>query len=1293
MQQNLLPDHWLQNTLFDNSFLTKQRSTFTQDVAADVAWLKQRFDVAKFTKMTEAQLEEGFIRDVLSRLDWHLVPQQIYFEQGKQYKPDWSLVLNAPDVRTIIDTASPDSVQVLCESKRFTQALDTGKASKADNPHFQLLDYLTALRVRFGILTNGRFWRLYDTSRSSSSKCFLQIDLQGAMEAGDEELTQALQLFWHLFSRDVFQPPAVGVSTVVQQLADSEHFTLQVEENLQAVIYGANGEDSLFEIIGQAIAARNTKATMTEVYEHSLVLLFRLLFVVYFEDKNRSLLLSHPYYSRYSLSEIFRKLSIAKPSQFDGYLALKQLFQMIDEGAEDVDIPLFNGGLFDPNKAPMLRVGKLFDNKTLLSVLEKLLYKTQRGQTLFDVRRDYATISVTHLSRIYEGLLQFRFEKAAEAIWYVELKESGKTTMDDGYYDAYDYADLQKKASSANSKLTIKSAESVAKGQVYLKNSSNSRKTSASFYTPTSLSRPMVRSGIDHALEQAKKEGRSLWDLKILDNACGSGHFLVEALCYLAELALEQLAHDPHLQKQLAMEHAKIREQLDRLNLTHEPDDAQVLKRALLKRCIYGVDLNPFAVELARLSLWIDSFIFGTPLSFIEHHIQHGNALMGSRISEFKAFSKSTAQLFQENFEPEFAELSSVVTELGELQDTTAHDIEESKRIYHQEIEPRLNRLSRALSLHTMLDVLNAESRAMKTDIGRSAASRAASIASQTDLKDVLFGDSPNKDQRLLLAQVKAAEAEYNFFHYEVAFPEVFASDEVEHRGFDLIAGNPPWDKTKFTDAEFFSQFKSNYRTLSDEKKQELQQNFLSKPHIRSERDAQRRGVLIGNEYYKSRFPLNKGSGDGNLFRFFVEQNLGLLRKSAALCYVLPSALMFEEGSMVLRKHIFEHYQLKQFFAFENREQLFRDVDSRTKFAMMQIINLAPQVDAIADCAFYLSNPSELSDSARHIPYKISTHSVQRLSPEHMALMELRHTDDFTILDKCYTAFGPLNPDWIDFRRELDSSIDNEFYEKSNTQGSLPVYKGEMIWQFDADYAPAKGWISPAVYDERLQSKEMYRMAGDLGVPKADCSKFTKHVVFDRKFIRLAFRKIARDTDERTLVASLLPTEHAFEDSMYASIPKKYKPTHDGKVDHDVIPVQRLLFVLGLFNSLVMDWLIRNMVQINVNKTYVMRLPVPQPDEAELSSNPVYKEITHNALLLTLAQDWSSFTCLATQFGVKKTDLPATDKAKDLLRIRNDKLVCTLYGVTNAELQHMCGSFSGMAKKRPAYLAALLATD
>jgi hypothetical protein len=1283
--KDLFPSSWLINTLLDESFVANKRKELgLQAVPYELGeWLAANFDAGTLAKRSEAQLEEKFIGPLLAQLGWHAVTQQTITVQGKLAKPDWCLVLHKGQDEALIASKDHALITAICESKAWGKTLDTGKADRTHNPHHQLQDYLSTLRVRFGFLTNGRIWRVYDTDKVTAKKTYIQFDLEAicALEEGAEK-TEALALFGFFFGRNTYVPPAKAgqVSAIEQAIAASADFTLEVEENLKAVIYGYAGEDSLFETMGRAIHRANPKASMASVYENSVVLLFRLLFVVYFEDKNHELLARHPFYKRHSLGHIFDSLP-AKPGPqskwHDGVYALKQLFEMLDEGAEDIDIPLFNGGLFDPQRAPLLLQPKIFDNATLREVLEKLLYKTNRGTTLFDTRRDFKNMSVTHLGRIYEGLLEFRFEKAVESAVYLEYESAAtKGKAIEAYFDAYDTALIRKeKGFKALREISVK------KGDVYLKSASNSRKTSASYYTPASLSQPLVKAAVDQALASASQQGKALMDLKVLDNACGSGHFLVEALNYLTDLALDRLDTDADLQQLVATESAKIAEQLTFLNLDYEPEDAQILKRALLKRCIFGVDLNPFAVELARLSLWMDSFIFGTPLSFIEHHVQHGNALMGASVQEFinyNAVEVAQNDFFVENLSARFDELRTVMQELDAMRDTTAEEVEHSKKLWKTSIAPKLNLLSRALSFICTRRALLAE--------GNKASCEA--LSKTANLVNELFDES--KTKTAALRQVEAYAQKYHFFHYEVAFPEAFAG---ERKGFDIIVGNPPWDKTKFADTDFFPQYHSNYRSLKNSEKAAVQKRLLESPHIAT---AYQNALIFhdaANEYFKDKtvFPLNKGLGDGNLFRLFVERNLGLLNAGGCLNYVLPSALMFEEGSMGLRKHIFSQCELRFFHSFENNKGIFPDVHRSYKFAMMQVVNRLPCVETPpVDTAFYVLDAADLKHPETHVSYPLAT--VKALSPEQWALMELRDRADLPILQKCYSAFPALSPEWLNFRRELHMTDDKDLFIEQVAPGLLPLYEGKMIWQYSHVFETPQYWLDRTAFDHRLRSKELHRMAQDLGVPKSGVVQHTAGVRYDREFVRLGYREIARDTDERTLIFSLLPKDIGVGHKVTYNVPKRYVLDGTGAASIDVVSQLRLLFALAWFNSVPADWLARFMIQISVSQTYLYRLPVPQPSDTEILANTDYTTLAKNALLLTLAASWDDFAELAPLFNVQKHDVPATAKAMDTLRAENDKIVARLYGMDDSEFAHLLKSFKGLATKRPEYLALLHAT-
>lgn len=307
MTQDFFPQHWLSNTLLDDGFIAQKAGELAvqppacADGLAD--WLTANFNPAALAARNEAQLEEKFIAPLLARLGWSKAYQVGLTVQGKFAKPDYCLLLEAAQENALIASKDQALITAICKSKAWGKTLDTGKADRKENPHHQLQDYLSTLRVRFGFLTNGRLWRVYDTDKITAKKTFIEFDLEKICALAAEEKLRALALFAFFFGQATYVCPTEnGAPSPIQQaIAASADFTLAVEENLKAVIYGYAGEDSLFEIMGRAIHQASPQATLASVYENSVVLLFRLLFVVYFEDKNQALLARHPFYQRYSL--------------------------------------------------------------------------------------------------------------------------------------------------------------------------------------------------------------------------------------------------------------------------------------------------------------------------------------------------------------------------------------------------------------------------------------------------------------------------------------------------------------------------------------------------------------------------------------------------------------------------------------------------------------------------------------------------------------------------------------------------------------------------------------------------------------------------------------------------------------------------------------------------------------------------------------------------------------------------------------------------------------------------------
>ncbi|EOI5158798.1 Eco57I restriction-modification methylase domain-containing protein, partial [Campylobacter jejuni] len=691
-------------------------------------------------------------------------------------------------------------------------------------------------------------------------------------------------------------------------------------------------------------------------------------------------------------------------------------------------------------------------------------------------------------------------------------------------------------------------------------------------------------------------------------------------------------------------------------------DESDILKRLLLKRIIYGVDLNPFSIELTKLSLWIDSFIFGTPLSFIEHHIKCGNALINSNLSDFKDLIKqNSSNLFTNSITQEFEILQEVFEKLDNLKDTNEEQIKQSKQIYQNEITPKLDKLNLYLNYINTLHFVNKEELQILKAL------------SQDDIQNL----SQNEQAKAIISKY---QKEFNFFNYELEFPEIVENQVF--KGFDIIIGNPPWDKTKFSDSDFFPQYKSDYRSLIASKKKEIQDNLLAKDYIKQNYEKQKAYINDLSEYYKKAYPLNKGSGDGNLFRLFVEKNLSLLKQDGNLAYVLPSALMFEDGSLTLRKEILENKTLEYFYSFENRQAIFADVDSRYKFALMLIKNTQANHTHKIKMMFYKTDINSLKNKDEILTLNLK--DIKKLSPTHLALMELKDKQALEILRKSYNAFQNLSFDYIDFRRELDMTNDKDLFIEEFREGLLPLYEGKMIHQFDANFSQTTYFLEKAKFDERLKSKELYR------AKKATGKELNpKLIKYDREFFRLGYRKISRDTDERTLIASLLPKNCGGADSTYSNIPKQYV-LKDDVICMDIVPYERILFVLALFNSLVVDFIIRNMVQINVSKSYLERIPLPQPSDEEIQNNEIYKTLAKNALLLQLYNDQNHhFDELKQEFNIKNEEIPKTKKAYDILRAKNDLLVKELYGLSDDEFSYMISTFKVLNEKQSEYITLL----
>jgi hypothetical protein len=584
-------------------------------------------------------------------------------------------------------------------------------------------------------------------------------------------------------------------------------------------------------------AERNT--LLEPYFSGTLTFLYRLLFLLYAESRDLLPLRElHGYYP-HSLEQLKRQIAHhagtiqdEAPANIKSayhdlstrlYDDLQTLFQAVDKGDAALNVPVYNGGLFVTNPDPadpspeatvarFLASHKIPDRHLALGL--DLMARDLDDKRHDLVFIDYKSLGVRQLGSIYEGLLEFKLRVAPEEMIIIKGKKAEEIMPISEARQKNLLTERPGKASKLNT---------YPKGHVYLENDRRERKASGSYYTPDYIvkyivqhtvgpiltqkfedlrplfreaqqalrverdkARALPRLNADPELETYKKYRDTLneafFDLKVLDPAMGSGHFLVEAVDYITDQMatfLTAFTWNPVVYA-LSRTRRDIQQEMERQGITIDSSkltDINLLKRQVLKRCIYGVDLNPMAVELAKVSLWLDCFTLGAPLSFLDHHMKPGNSLIGGNVQEVQD------ALSHDLFGHQFAGLlnaTQMMRHVGELSDVTAQEVAESRQAYKGAYD--------ALApFKRLLDVWISEYFGNK-GAKRTVQSYAEAIiaANYNSLNAV---DRTAIKTALTLAQTK------HFFHWELEFPEVFydASKRKANGGFDAVIGNPPY--------------------------------------------------------------------------------------------------------------------------------------------------------------------------------------------------------------------------------------------------------------------------------------------------------------------------------------------------------------------------------------------------------------------------------------------------------------------------------------------------------------------
>lgn len=606
-------------------------------------------------------------------------------------------------------------------------------------------------------------------------------------------------------------------------------------------------------------------ADLDDVYHGTLTFLYRLLFILYSESRNLLPVKEFRGYYEISLaaikSEIADKLGdvtvenikqLSREKLFDAnttglYDRLTTLFKAIDSGNVSLNVPPYNGGLFmmdadDEDTHEARNAAFLHDHKIpdlYLAYGLDLLARDEDDKTFKRVFIDYKSLGVRQLGSIYEGLLEFHVRIASEKMAICKGKKTEEVVP-------YKTAIKEKRKILTTGRGKNAGERTLPKGAVYLENTKHERKATGSYYTPDYIVKYIVENTVGPVLkdkfqnvtpkfreaqmsyreavnrkEAMEKRGMQgddpektaftyghlvdeLFDVKVLDPAMGSGHFLVDAVDFITDKMIDFLNGFPWNPVLATIRETRetILKEMESRGITIDEirlNDLNLLKRHVLKRCIYGVDLNPMAVELAKVSLWLDCFTLGAPLSFLDHHLKCGNSLIGATVDEVKkALHEDQLGLFGSRFAGLML-ATDLMRHVGELSDVTAAQVKESRSEY-KKASDSLAPFRRILDVYVSQWFGNegkSKGNKKKSELSPPLeflqSDEAEAFINARDLNNAVNKLSAS-DRKIVQTAMNAVK-EKRFFHWELEFPEVFyeKGKEKENPGFDAVIGNPPY--------------------------------------------------------------------------------------------------------------------------------------------------------------------------------------------------------------------------------------------------------------------------------------------------------------------------------------------------------------------------------------------------------------------------------------------------------------------------------------------------------------------
>jgi hypothetical protein len=1072
--------------------------------------------------------------------------------------------------------------------------LDAAGKSYRGSPTRVAQRVLLARAERAGLLTNGDTLRLLlcDPSRADS---FLSIPLGS----------------W----RDRPLPPdswrvllALAGANALSRLPEVLDSARLHQTKVTAALRG-QARDAIVGFINAVLdrAADRSVFSAAELWREGLVLVYRLLFILKLESPAETgFSFASTRLWRLALSPNRALAPLVRRHLDHGHdtgtmleSGVRLLFACFRDGlsCSELQIAPLGGALFGVEATPVLD-GLSWGDHAVAILLDRLIWTAAPDGGR--VRVHYGSLDVEDLGRVYEALLEQEPSIAREPM--VRMRRGKREAV-----------------------VPAGGAEGgIEAGRFFLR-AGPGRKSSGSFYTPHEFVRFLVRETLDAKIAALSPPDdphpAALLTLKIVDPAMGSGHFLVEACRHMGEALLSacRLCDERGLH--------------DRIAALPDPDNSvaaylpsrgysEARARAICRRlvavhCLFGCDRNALAVELAKLSLWLESYAESLPLTFLDHRLVHGDALTG----------------------PFFASLSTLPVTGGPLDPLLARGV--SARL--EAVLERVRRLAAEMAATLGRDIADlAAKAAAKTRLDRllqplrqlARAWSGAAMLRGRDADDEWLAlaahvaDTGTWPARPTARQAALLDAGQDAIAWDLVFPEVFPD------GFSAVLGNPPWDVVQHNTKDFVSNYDpAVLEARTPAERARIEQAVLARPDAAAAFETYRLGFdrlkAIAHRLYRhQRVSAGADTTAGNLdlFRLFAERNLELAACGGSIGVLMPSAFHANEGTTGVRRLYLQQASLAWCLSFENRRRVF-DIDNRFKFDL--IVAHRPGPTESFRCGFYLERIEDAADAG-----KILTYTMRFLTGtggEALTPLELRGKADQNIAERIFSGQERLGA-WcarhrIRLGRDLHMTGDAGCFLPPGA-GDLVLHEGKTFHQYSDvwDTAPRYSVDGASVRSAIADAAGQYR---------------------------LVFRDIAQATNERTMIACIAPPGTVFGHT--ATVEKAPRARAIGDA----------LVLCAVFNSFPFDWLVRQKAATHLSLYILDALPMPRLNTQQC------RFLAHAALLLCCTH--AGFDPLWRELiGGKRRP----SESPWHLRARIDAVVAAAYGLDRPAYRHVLAGFS-----------------